>query len=183
MPGFLIGGTGATDGPSSTVEAARAHRWEVLLLGVPNDATSEIRSYARSISRPCFEADRITLHHRQNELYLPGKIRAGVCALSVYEHIDSDTNKTASTIRDWWSSWMMEAKKYSLNMDSGNTTGWKRQLHIAELDGCGDQVWGYLLSGVFPLKVEGSPLDYTSTDLSTIDITLSVDAFQEGQDI
>lgn len=179
MPGFIIsGGEGVDANSPSMVEVARSHRWEITIPDAPRDASDELRFFALSVTRPSFEADKVTMHHRQNELYMPGKTRSGTCSVVLYERILNNVDGSASVMRKWWSQWMMNAKRYSLNMAS-----WKKTLHVSMTDGCGSQTWAYMLNGVWPLKVEGSGLDYASTDLATVAVTLSVDAFEEGFDI
>lgn len=185
MPGFIITGS-ESKGPSSKMEAARSHRWEVTFdTPLPVEWSDDLLFYARSISRPICEFDRITMHQRQTEIYLPGKNRpAGQVNLQLYEPVRNEgSNGAASVVRDWWSQWMMNAKKHSLNMPSGSIQGVKRSIRTTLLDGCNTPIWTYIMSGAFPTRVEGSELDYTNSELSTVNVTLSIDAYQEGKDL
>jgi hypothetical protein len=187
MPGFNI--TAGNPGPSAVAEVARSHRWEVTVLGGPGiasgnikagDFSSDLSFYAQAVTRPSMEFDTIKMHHRSNEINLPGKSRSGTCVITLYEKIDKQ-NVTAAGIRQWWSQWMMNAKNNALIMTNKSINSVKRQLKISQVDGCGIQMWAYILNGVFPTKITPSQFDYTASDLSTIEITLAVDAFQEGQ--
>lgn len=191
MPGFVISGfEGGRADPSAVIETARAHRWEVTYIpGVSGVDESwwprHIAAYAVSVTRPTIEFDKIQMHHRSNEVYLPGKKRAGVCILKVYESINSSdsTNMTANIFRQWWDQAMNKGGQHSFRTPSNNINTVKRQLRIRQLGGCGEVLWTYLLAGAFPLKVEPTELDYSSSELSNIAITLSIDAFREGKDI
>ena len=180
MPGFLITGSEKGDGPASQLETARSHRWEVEVIGMGRAVSDEIKFHAHSVSRPSIEFDKMVIHHRQNELNLPGKYRCGTMNLTLYERVTpGGVNGAAFAVRAWWAVWLSYAKLHSLNFPDNI----KKIMRVVQLDGNGDQIWGYKCAGVFPTKVEGSTLDYTSSDLSTIAVTLSIDAFQEGEGV
>lgn len=178
MPGFNINGQGAATNPQPWVETARAHRWEVIIDHA--QWGNEVAAYAYSVGRPSLEFDKIIMHHRQNEIVLPGKYRWGSIDLKIYERFDNGgQDMGASILREWWSKVVANAAAHSLNLPADL----KKNVRIRLLDGHGSAVWTYALSGAFPLKVTGSELDYSNTELATVAVTLVFDAVKEGKDI
>ena len=49
------------------------------------------------------------------------------------------------------------------------------------LDGEGNTIWKYELYGCWPSKVSPSDLDYKSTDISSISMTLQIDRAVESR--
>ena len=172
MPGFAIGNDIDPNGPSPVMEVARSHRWTVF---VQDPNLTGISAYARSVSEPSLEFDKMVMHHRQNEVYIPGKYRWGTINLQVYEWVDGDENKGAELFRYWWSHIVSDTKYNALNP----LNSLKRSVKIQLEDGQQNVVYSYNLSGAWPQKVDGSGFDYTSSDLKTKTVTLVFDACRE----
>lgn len=183
MPGFLIGGqpssnSGLNQDAPLPVEVARSHRWTIRVLNDQywsGNFRDSLSFYALSVTRPSTEIDKITMHHRSTEIYLPGKYRPSTVDIAFYEVVtSSDTLITTDAIRKWWDGIVYNTKEHSLNMKS-----WKVDLECVMENGLGETVRTYHMSGVFPIKVAPSNLDYSVTDLSTVSVTLSIDGFWE----
>lgn len=177
MPGFVIGDTQQT-GPSPVVETARSHRWRVEVTA-PIPGINDVTLYAYSVTRPVPEIDQVKMHHRQNEINLPGKYRYNTCSIKFYEKIDPETKKapTAEIIHKWWAAHTTNYMLHSVNIWS-----FRRTVRIFLEDGQGNTVHKYKLINAWPSKVEGSELDYSSSEIATIMVTLVCDFVDEIND-
>lgn len=180
MPGFNIKtssdciadndcGDGYT-GPKVNVETARKHRYQLRILRPVKD----VLLYAFKCQRPVCEADRIVMHHGQDEIYKPGKTRWLPIEVTFYE-IVKDVNTTAQMLNRWWGKNMLSVNSSTLFQDSY----YKERCELELTDGCGKPVWAYYLYQVWPSKVSPSELSYTDTDLSEISCTLEISKAEE----
>ncbi|MEE8578020.1 MAG: hypothetical protein V3T31_12255 [candidate division Zixibacteria bacterium] len=173
MPGFKINNQG--DGPSSTVEAARLHRWQVSFTGA--SISEDTMLYAKTIGRPVIEIDQIKMHYQQTEIYLPGKHRWSTITVDFYEILDEGgINKTTSEIFNYWADSVLDLAANTIaNLDTIKQT----RMTITPLDGQGGGATRIIMDGVWPIKVEPAELNYTTTDLSTTKVTFRFDAAEE----
>jgi hypothetical protein len=177
-------------GPDSNTEVARNYRWlfEVLTANGSSplgDTKDGILIYAQKCSRPAYEADDIVIHHGQSQIHRPGKIKWNPIEITFYERIKGDSikgvgsnlvNDAARRIYEWWSLSMIDTNK---NL-TYKPTNYQRNAIIQQLDGTGKSVWTYHLYNCWPLKVTPSDMNYTSTDLSEITVTLRFDKARES---
>lgn len=174
MPGFAIHGS---DGPPHTVETNRDHRWEIWI----GDIDRDVCMLALNCTRPIYVTDPVTIHNRQNEIYLPGKTRWEPVKIELY----SDQKKTISEIEKW-RNLSIEVQGGSGGLESIKNKAWdtahKTLVTINLLDGLGDIKTTYYLHGAWPSRIEGSNWDYASTNISTVTMTITYDsAVIEGQ--
>lgn len=169
MPGFIIGSTDAR-GPSPTVETARSHRWRIEIYGTYLPESPDVVFYAHSCTRPSIEIDPIKMHHRQNEINLPGKYRYGTITLKFYEKITADADSTAEYFHRWWSKVVTTASAHTIN-----PTAYRTRVAIYLTDGAGKTIHWYKLHNAWPAKVEGSELDYSVSEIATITVTIVFD--------
>jgi phage tail-like protein len=151
---------------------ARAHRWEVEIFNLLGGR--EALLYALSVDRPTFEHDKIVMHQGSNQIEFPGKYRFGTVELVIYEKVDDFIgNYTASFLHEW--------RKAVLNLEnhsllSGNSIqDVKRNIRITLTDGEGFPVYNYDLVRAWPQRVVPSKLDYSSSEISTSQVTLAFD--------
>lgn len=173
MPGFAIGST--KDGPSPVMETARSHRWNIVINGLDN--SREIAFYAASMTRPIFEFDVIKMHHRQNEINLPGKYRYGVATLKFYEKItEGGRAETAEYFNEWKSEVVANYLLHSINIKT-----FRKEVQAILEDGQGRSIYSYIMTHAWPSKVEPSELDYSSSNISMTTATLVFDGVKEMQ--
>lgn len=166
MPGFNICGAG--DGPSSTLDSVRKHRWRVSIA----DPIKDFIIYAYKCTRPIPEFDVMTMHRGQDEIYFPGKNKWSPVDITFYETIDE--NKLVTESLNKW--------KHEVVLDLANSRlnhKFKKPVIIDLLGNCDQVIYRYGLSGAWPLKIVPDDLNYESSDLSSVTVTLKFDKCQE----
>lgn len=177
MPGFNIGGTGG--GPPNTIETSRKHRY---LLRVLQPLTRDILIVANKIQPPQAEIDRVTIHHKQDEIYTPGKQRWSPAEITFYRRhasFDSGTcDEAARQLYEWWATSMLilQESKIARN-DAGGP--YKRDVILEVLDGTGQVSWVYNMYGVWPSKMSPDSFDASDNSIANIVATLQVDKVKE----
>ena len=181
MPGFNIEGT-LIGQPSNTVETARSHRYVFSVL----EPLKDILVYAHKASRPTFETDVIKIHSGQDRIYRPGQHYWNPIEITIYEvvlsHYGSSApnmplNNTANYLYEWWQGTMVD----TLKSRQGKPRGYRKECKLEMLDGEGNTIWKYELYGCWPSKISPSDLDYKSTDISSISMTLQIDRAVESR--
>jgi hypothetical protein len=144
--------------------------------------------FVQSVTRPSFELDKIVVHQQQQEIYLPGKVRWSPITIKYYEPMYNaglaNVNQTSSgcpltgTLSTWFDkivngyNYILQRNKKSIDIVGG---GYKKHVRVDLLDGEGDSYYYYKLFGAWPIKIEPSELNYTSSELSSVVVTLSYD--------
>lgn len=174
MPGFKIGDTG---GPAnSLVEAMRVHRWQFIFDQI--EGLKDVAIYALSTQRPSPQIDQMVMHHKQNQINLPGKHKWNPINVKFYEIQDlpiGDT--TTSAIFNYWAD---DAASAVINFVSNTINpNFRTNCRIQMEDGAGDFAHEYTLYNAWPTKVEPVELNYSSSDLATVQVTLVYDACDE----
>lgn len=173
MPGFNIGGDGT--GQPNTVEVSRKHRFLVRIL---NPLSRDLLFFAHKFSLPPLEIDRVVMHHKQEEIYLPGKHRYQQCEIGFYRAHDGEGDRAAREIYAWWAKGLLDVDASTLLADPSGTP-YKRTCEVHILDGFGETAYKYILYGVWPGKVSPDSLDFSDNNVSDINLTLNVDKVKE----
>ena len=97
MPGFKIGGQG--EGPSSTTETRRKHRWVWTSLA-GSSVSREILLLLKSAQRPKVILEEPVLHHNQEQVYFAGKQSWDPIELTFYDAEQSPDSSEG--IWDWY---------------------------------------------------------------------------------
>jgi len=166
MPGFQIAGKGG-DGPVNTEETHRIHRWSFdwYALG------KSVYDYALSCTRPVMDADTVTIHHRQNEVYLPGKHKWLPIRMTLYTK-QKDTLEKLNNLRKKTID-PIGMKNFSFRADSVSS------FTLSALDGKGVPIWVWKLNGAWVSKIEHPAFNYENSDLATVDVTIVYDYAEE----
>lgn len=173
MPGFKISGN--NDGQSNLAETTRKHRFRVSIFGL---LPIELLFFAYRFTLPSAEIDRITLHHKQEEIYLPGKHRYKPAEIAFYRVHDLGGDLAAREIRKWWSESLLIVKQSKIGSDDrGNYL--KKYGEVDMLDGMGNSIYKYKLHGIFPQLMTPDPANASDSGISSITISLSVDKVEE----
>lgn len=174
MPGFNITGEDVGGEPHTT-EASRRHRYLVNIMG-PLSRT--LTFFAHKVTIPVIEFDRIVMHHKQDEIYLPGKQRWSPCEVSFYRIHDGSGDLAAIELYNWWAKTILNINTAGL---VGNSRGAidKRTCEIHMLTGNGQPIYKYIMYGVWPQKATPSSLDASDSAIADIQITLQIDKMIE----
>ncbi len=173
MPGFNIGNQG--EGPPNTQETSRKNRY---LVKVMNPLSTDLLFFARKVTIPEVEIDRVVMHHKQEEIYLPGKHHIQTCEVRFYRIHDHGGDKAAREIYNWWSRSVIDIEHSSLAANDQGTFD-KKNAEIHLLDGSGITIYKYLLYGIWPHKMSPDSLDFSDSSIAEIGVTFNVDKIKE----
>ena len=171
MPGFSI--NGVDKGPNPNVEPYRAHRWSFIFAQILDLADVEL--YALSCQRPSVDFDTITIHNQQTRINMPGKHKWNPINVKFYE-VQQFGTATAREIFDYWAGGdnsVLDFKTNTLTKDFRTTA------KVILESGVGKGTHGYELFNAWPSKISPSELSYSSSDLATVQITLTYDSARE----
>lgn len=176
MPGFLIGGAnGDRLAPPNNIETSRAYRYAVKIL----EPLTDIIMYAYKAEIPKPEIDKVTFHHKQDEIYAPGKNRWSEGSLTFYRvhHDQALCDHTAQLIYSWYASSLISLEQSSIL--STNNTFVKKRILVSVLDGQGNTCWNYDMKGCWPTKISPSSFDYETNGVASITINFVTDKVEE----
>ena len=162
MPGFNIGDTTDAGLPRATVETRRRHRWRFTTL---DPTTKEILVYAQKADRPRPVTDKITIHHGQDQIHIPGKNRWEPIDVSFYETENPDA---AEKLLNWYKK-VIDLPAAQIN------TSFRSNGKLEMLDGQGQSTWEAHLYNCWPIQITWDPLDYTMSDICVVTVTVSYD--------
>jgi len=202
MPGFNIS-VGSCSGPNAVsnsagyngaayaVETARNHRFRLEVLE-PFDSNARTGPGSNSIllhlakcTRPSPIIDEIPVHHGQDVIYRPGKNTWNPIDFTFYEVLVDQGGRLLNTVADkiftWWGQ-VKNGQGSVLNLARSSLgTKFYRNAELAMLDGTGNSVWGYRLYNCWPFKVSPSDLDYSSSEIAEITVSLRFNkAYEEN---
>lgn len=185
MPGFNIalqpqpGGPAdpPSFGPPNTYETARKYRFNLTSFRPNEFVASGINFNVKSIKRPSVQFEEIVIHSGQDEIYRPGKTKWQPVDIVFYETLGSNfVDRVALSMYDWWARRLTDAtvstQRLAGLMTPNPATGFYFNSQIDMLDGYGFMVWSYILYECWPTQITPSDLDYSSTDIAEMTVTL-----------
>lgn len=168
IPGFNVIGLGG-EGPSNVSEIRRKHRWEFRVIGRgTGEFAPEELVYLQSASRPSFKFEEPEMHHNQEVSRFAGKQDWDPITLVWYD-VQQQPDVSAGIYK-----WIETVVNMSV-IKVSHPTKYKRVSELAMLDGAGDATEIWRLYGTWPQACNWQELDYTSTDLQTIEATMRFD--------
>jgi len=174
MPGFSINGS---RGPDPHVEPYRAHRWHFYFASILD--LTDVELYAMTCQRPTVDFDTITIHNQQTRINMPGKHKWAPISVKFYETQQGEYS-SARSIFDYWAG----GSNSVLNFETNTLTrDFRTVVKIALESGAGVGTHAYELFNTWPSKVAPSELSYSSSDLTTVQVTLTYDSAREDVDL
>jgi hypothetical protein len=169
MPGFTIGGQGG--GPNNVVETRRKHRWifQTLADGAFQGGR-EALLILQSASRPHVTFEEPEMHHNQEKAYFAGKHAWEPITLVWYDGEQSPD--VSSEVYTWIDSGVLSSFG-SANVNPPNQ--YKKDSTLQMLDGAGAPTETWNILGCWPQDVNWGDLDYTNTEIQTIEVTMRYD--------
>lgn len=167
MPGFNIGGKGSP--ANATVESKRQHRWTftVDLLSGDKSGTS-CTTYLQKAARPKYTLEVAEMHHDQEVAYFAGKSKWEPIGLTFY-----DISKSVDSSKQIWE-WIQKV----INIPGVQVNApdeYKKFSHTSMNDGLGTSVETWDIYNSWPTETNWNDLDYTSSEIATIDVSLKFD--------
>lgn len=167
MPGFNICGTG--NGPAATIETRRKHRWMFATLGRGSGQFSSAELLVlQSAQRPQFKFEEPEMHHNQEVARFAGKQDWEPCTLTWY---DTEQNPDVSAGVYAWLQSVVDFPSANVNLPSV----YKKQATLQMVNGQGSPNETWLMCNTWPKEVNWGDLDYTDTEIATIEATMRYD--------
>jgi len=172
IPGFNInpfGGGYSAQGPANTVEVRRKHRWVFETLGRGTGVFSQSELLVlQSASRPSFKFEEPEMHHNQEVARFAGKQDWDPVTLVWYD-VEQDPDISRG-IYHW-----IETVVDMHSIKVAHPRFYKKTAALVMLDGSGQTTEQWSLMGTWPAASNFQELDYTSTDLMTVEATMRYD--------
>ena len=172
MPGFNInpfGGGFSAQGPANTVEIRRKHRWVFETLGRGTGVFSQSELLVlQSASRPSFKFEEPEMHHNQEVARFAGKQDWDPMTLVWYD-VEQDPDVSRG-IYHW-----IETVVNMQSIAVAHPRFYKKTAALLMIDGSGQTTEQWSLMGTWPAASNWQELDYTSTDLMTMEVTMRFD--------
>lgn len=172
MPGFNVqpfGGGFSPDGPSNTIEVRRKHRWVFETIGRGTGVFSQAELLVlQSASRPSFKFEEPEMHHNQEVARFAGKQDWDPVTLVWY---DAEQSPDVSRGIYHWLETVVNMQSIAV----AHPRFYKKTAALLLLDGTGQPSEEWQMFGTWPAAVNWQEVDYTSTDLLTIEVTMRYD--------
>lgn len=166
MPGFTIGGSGADEAPTNVGEFRRKHRWRFTVAGA--SLNQEDFVWLKTASRPNFKFDQAEVHHDQEVTYYAGKQTWDPIPLEFY---DTVVPRNISQRIFGWLGTVVDLGTATVALPSGYKTD--VILEMVDNEGGADERW--TLFGAWPAEVNWQNLDYTTSEIQLVAVTLRYD--------
>lgn len=172
MPGFNIapyGGGYSAQGPSNVLETRRKHRWvfETIGRGTGSFSQSELL-VLQSASRPSFKFEEPEMHHNQEVARFAGKQDWEPVTLTWYD-VQQDPDVSRGVYM--W----IETVVNMFSIKVAHPRLYKRTASLLMVDGSGQTTEKWTMLGTWPSACNWQELDYTSTDIQTLEATMRFD--------
>ncbi len=172
MPGFNImpyGGGYSAQGPSNTLETRRKHRWVFESIGRGTGTFSQAELLVlQSASRPSFKFEEPEMHHNQEVARFAGKQDWDPVTMTWYD-VQQDPDISRG-IYHW-----IETVVNMQSIKVAHPRLYKRTAKLIMIDGAGAATESWTMLGTWPKDCNWQELDYTSTEIQTIEATMRYD--------
>jgi len=170
MPGFMINKFGADvgDGVAHTTETRRKHRWyfESIAGGL---LPSPILLLLKEAARPQFTFDEAVMEHNQETAYFAGKQKWAEVKLVWYDA--EQPNNVSETMWQWIDS----VVTFGGNLPVKIPGTYKKDAFIVMIKGDGSVNERWAMYGCWPKDVNWQSLDYGSSDIQTVEVSMRYD--------
>lgn len=170
MPGFNIGGGAAAAQPSAIAESRRTHRWVWQVLGIMRKGEAV---FLKKAQRPNFKYEPAEMHHNQEVAWFAGKQSWEPIALEWYDVENPDISKR---VFDWVQKTTFNFPNAAVNPPSE----YKLKSDLLMLDGAGATTETWSIFNSWPVETNWNELDYTSSEIQLIAVTLRYDRAIRG---
>jgi hypothetical protein len=175
MPGFNINNQGS--GPSNNTETLREHRWLIKQLGSITDGNTLL--FAKELTLPDFRAERQEVLGGTLWYKFAKSVKWEDCRVLFY-----DTGEIVPQLYKWRHKVFNVANGIGVHSSAptkgGMDAGYKQQCIFELLDGKGVAVHTVNLIGAWPSQISEGNLDYTSSAIKLVTVTLTYDYATAG---
>jgi len=176
MPGFLIGNaTNPQLHKDNKSEYRRKHRWRFTVLEGGDPITAQNWIQLEKAARPSFTLEEPEVHHDQEKAYLAGKQSWETIDLTFYDAVGrNDQPGGADDISHKVYQWVQTVVSIGSAAVEPPLV-YKKQIKMQMTDGQGDLSEEWTLYGAWPKNTNWQDLDYNSTDLQRVVVTIRYD--------
>lgn len=172
MPGFIVCGTGNSRIPA-TLETRRKHRWVFEAIGGLEGNDQLALLVLQSAQRPNFKLEEPEMHHDQEVARFAGKQSWEPISLKWY---DCEQPFDGSRAIYNWLATVVDITRGDVNPPSI----YKKQARLSMTNGTGVPSESWTICNCWPKEVNWGDLDYTSTDIATIEAQMRYDRAMRG---
>jgi len=174
LPGFNICGTGALpNGPSNTNETRRKHRWYFATIG---DLAANFLLVLKEAARPQFTFDEAAMEHNQETVYFAGKQKWAETKLMWYD-VEQDPD-CSGNVWDWLNT-IVDITGQELPVQPPEQ--YKKDADLQMIDGKGTSTERWQMCGCWPKDINWQTLDYGSSEIMQIEVSMRYDRAQRTQ--
>jgi hypothetical protein len=170
--GFNYGGAQLTD---PKVYFKRKYRWRFFIPEVCGRAekTGSPLLPPGKAGRPSLSFKEIDAQHVTETVYFPGKPEWKPISLTLYDISNRGDGVSLKNPVIEWIKKLYEVSDQSVNWKT--SSGFKQNCSVEAYDGVGNIVEEWKLENVWPISIDFGELDYSQSDIMTIDLQLRYD--------
>jgi len=170
MPGFNIQGSWS-EGPNAQTEVRRKHRWTFEVPSGTDPQANKAVMWLAKAARPKFKFVEAIAHHDQEQAYWAGKTEWDPINLSFY---DAEQDPDVSEFVWDWVNKVVNIYDVTA-MEPGGPEGYKKKGEIKMWGNFGTITENWELWNCWPQEANWQELDYSSSDIALVDVTLRFD--------
>jgi len=145
---------------AQSLEPKRQHQFMLVVEGIPS-------FLMKTSARPTLENGEITMDHINVQRYVKGKSKWSAISITLYDPIEpSGTNAVMQWIR---------LHHESNTGRNGYATTYKKDITIKQLSPLGEVLEEWLLHGAFITSANFGSLDWSSEEMTTIELNIRYD--------
>lgn len=178
MPGFVgqdyvSAQHSGRDAPQAHAETKRKHRWiftvfwDGAVAGLGQSST-----YLQSAQRPHPVTEEVVMHHDEEQAYFAGKYHWEPISLVFYD-VQTPVNASASIYA--WFNQVINIPQATV----ATPASYKKRCVLDMTDGTGSSIEKWILYHCWPIDVNWNDLDYTNTEIQTIDVSMKFDRAEQ----
>jgi hypothetical protein len=149
-------------------------RFTFEVLGICGNANYGVpASYIKTAARPNLAIDETEINFLNSKMFIPGKATWETITVTYIDAVDVNNPQITKPLFDWLSS------VYSFHVPNTNLAKMGSRLRdysatgvIGMYDGCGTLLETWQLQKMWPTNINFGELDYSSSEESTIELTL-----------
>ena len=175
MPGFTNPFSSAehagVEVKDARLESKRKHRW-IFTVFWEDQGLLDTAVYLQSAQRPHAVVEEAVMHHDQEQAYFAGKYHWEPVSLVFYDvgaSPGADVN-SSDRIYEWFNQ-VVNVSQATVAPPSI----YKKECELAMTDGAGGVAEKWKLRNSWPIDINWNDLDYTNTEIQTIDVSLKYD--------
>lgn len=145
----------------------RKFRWTFEIFGFcANEKNVVPEHFVNVASRPNLAIEETEINHLNAKTWIPGKASWETISVTYLDVAHEQMNSL-------WN-WLATVYDFTdpINLKMGNKRDWSATGVLSMYDGCGTLIETWQLQHMFPTAINFGDLDYSSSDIATIELTL-----------